>query len=143
AGIFRGAKAMSYEGGVREPFIVYWKNKIPGGVRSAVPISNVDILPTLAKWTGAKLPEGRTLDGENIAALLEGKITDREFTHRPIFIVNHGKPEAVKVGAWKYREAPAWHRQSNNELVPATRELFNLDEDPSERTNLLDTYPEK
>jgi len=143
AGIFRGSKAMSYEGGVREPFIVYWKNRIPSGIKSEAPISNLDMLPTIAKWTGASLPKGRVLDGENINSLLEGKINDMHFTHQPIFIVNHGKPEAVKAGDWKYREAPEWRRQSNDELVPAVKELFNLKEDPSERTNLILVYPDK
>lgn len=32
AGVFRGSKGESYEGGVREPFIVYWKNHTPVGV---------------------------------------------------------------------------------------------------------------
>lgn len=143
AGIFRGSKAMSYEGGARVPFIVYWKDKINKGVVSTSPISNVDILPTIAKWARADLPTGRNLDGQDISTLLEGKVDESNFDHRPIFIVNHGKPEAVKVGKWKYRDAPAWHRQSNNELVPAVTQLFNMDEDPSERVNLLDVYPEK
>lgn len=143
AGIFRGAKAMSYEGGVREPFIVYWKNKVPAGLRSESPISNLDILPTIAKWTGATLPKDRVLDGQDIGELLSGEKTESTFQHRPIFIVNHGKPEAVRVGQWKYREAPDWHTQSSNELIPATKELFNLQEDPSERTNLITSYPDK
>lgn len=143
AGIFRGSKAMSYEGGARVPFIVYWKNKISKGIQSNVPITNVDILPTIAAWSGADLPKGKELDGQNIAPLLEGIINESTYKHRPIFIVNHGKPEAVKVGKWKYRNAPEWHRQSNNELIPAITELFNLDEDPSERVNLLYAYPEK
>ncbi|WP_084490419.1 sulfatase-like hydrolase/transferase [Niabella ginsenosidivorans] len=143
AGIFRGSKAMSYEGGVREPFIVYWKSKIPAGIKSGSPISNVDILPTIARWTGAPLPKGKVLDGQDIGALLSGEKKDKDFQHRPIFIVNHGKPEAVKAGQWKYREAPDWHTQSSNELIPATKELFNLEEDPSERTNLITKYPDK
>ncbi|MBO9619427.1 MAG: sulfatase-like hydrolase/transferase [Niabella sp.] len=143
AGVFRGAKAMSYEGGVREPFIVYWKDKIPAGLKSASTISNLDILPTIAQWTKAPLPKGRTLDGQDIGALLTGKEKDGQFKHQPIFIVNHGKPEAVKVGKWKYREAPDWHLQATDELIPATKELFDLDADPAERTNLITVYPEK
>ncbi|MCO5237655.1 MAG: sulfatase-like hydrolase/transferase [Chitinophagaceae bacterium] len=143
AGIFRGSKAMSYEGGARVPFIVYWKNKIDKGVHSSFPISNVDILPTVAKWANAPLPAGRNIDGQDISPLLESRVKEADFIHKPVFIVNHGKPEAVKAGKWKYRESPDWRRQSNNELVPAIKELFNLDEDPSERVNLIDVYPEK
>lgn len=143
AGIFRGSKAMSYEGGARVPFIVYWKNRIDKGTLSSAPISNVDMLPTIAEWVGISLKKDHVLDGESIAGLLGGNVSDKSFHHRPIFIVNHGKPEAVKVGNWKYREAPEWRRQSNNELVPAVKELFDLDKDPSERSNLIEVNPEK
>ena len=67
AGVFRGSKGQSYEGGIREPFIVYWKNHTPSGLVLTNPVSNVDILPTLARWANAPLPEGRTLDGQDIS----------------------------------------------------------------------------
>lgn len=143
AGIFRGSKAMSYEGGARVPFFVFWKGRIDKGIQSWTPISNLDILPSIAEWTGARLPAGKSLDGQSVVALLEGSVKDKNFQHRPIFIVNHGKPEAVKIKNWKYREAPQWRMPSNNELVPATVELYNLDEDPSERVNLIKILPEK
>jgi len=137
AGIFRGSKAQSYEGGARVPFILYWKNRIPAGYHLTDAISNVDVLPTIAKWTGARLPEGQALDGQDISPLLEHKMVPGSYKHRPIFIVNHGKPEAVKVGHWKYREAPAWEHPVTGQIVPAIKELFNLEEDPSERVNLI------
>lgn len=143
AGIFRGSKAQSYEGGARVPFIIYWKNRIPAGQQRSEAISNVDVLPTLATWTGTKLPAGRELDGQDIGRLLEGKVKPGRFEHRPIFLVNHGKPEAVKLRQWKYREAPAWEHPVTGQLIPAVKELFNLDEDPSERVNLIDTYKEE
>ncbi|MCF3108518.1 sulfatase-like hydrolase/transferase [Niabella sp. CC-SYL272] len=143
AGVFRGSKAQSYEGGARVPFIIYWKNRIPGGVRLSEAISNVDVLPTLAQWTGTPLPENRELDGQDIGRLLEGKTAPGSFEHRPIFLVNHGKPEAVKLKQWKYREAPAWEHPVTGQWIPAVKELFNLDEDPSERVNLIDTHKER
>lgn len=143
AGIFRGSKAQSYEGGARVPFILYWKNRIPAGYQLTRAISNVDVLPTIAKWTGAGLPEGRVLDGQDISSLLERKVAPASFEHRPIFIVNHGKPEAVKWGQWKYREAPAWEHPVTGQMIPAVKELFNLDEDPSERVNRIETDKEK
>jgi arylsulfatase A len=142
AGVFRGSKAMSYEGGVREPFIIYWKNHIPASILTN-PISNVDILPTLAKWTDAPLPKGKILDGQDISSLLTGKTNAKSFEHRPIFIVNHGKPEAVRVGNWKYRRVPAINDGGTGANLPAAEELFNLGYDPSERTNVLKEFPEK
>lgn len=145
AGVFRGSKAQSYEGGVRVPFIVYWNKKIPVGNRLTTAICNVDVLPTLAKWTGAGLPKGRELDGQDISTLLERKVDPEKYQHRPIFIVNHGKPEAVKIGVWKYREAPVqpWQQPVSGRQMPAVKELFNMDADPYERVNLIKDNPEK
>jgi arylsulfatase A-like enzyme len=106
AGIFRGSKGQSYEGGVRVPFIAYWKGRLKPGVLFN-PISNVDVLPTLAEWAHAPLPDGKALDGQSIASLLTGKADRQRYAHRPIYIVNNGKAEAVRDGAWKYREVPS------------------------------------
>ncbi|GAA4807760.1 sulfatase [Olivibacter ginsenosidimutans] len=143
AGMFRGSKAQTYEGGVREPFIVYWKGHIPAGktIRSA--ISNVDLLPTLAVWAQATLPQDRELDGQSIAPLLTGEVADTNYPHRPIYLVNHGKLEAVKVGNWKYREVEAGINNNSGKPYEAAKELFNVAYDPSERTNVLQEYPEK
>ncbi|MFT4205321.1 MAG: sulfatase-like hydrolase/transferase [Chitinophagaceae bacterium] len=143
AGIFRGSKGQSYEGGVREPFILYWKDHIRAGTILASPISNLDIVPTLAYWANAKIPAGDTLDGENIHALLTGKTAAQQYVHRPIYIVNHGKPEAVRLGDWKYLKIPAGMNPSSGKPQDAVEALFNLNEDPSERVNLVDALPEK
>ncbi len=186
AGVFRGSKASSYEGGVRVPFFVYWKGHTATGVTLTNPISNVDILPTLAAWSGAALPAGRTLDGQDISDLLSGKANRKSYTHRPIYIVNHGYAEAVRFDNWKYREVPASAdapppadmvsataagaptgapaaSTSSPRTTPAAnssaaptgtspsppkptgtiRQLFNLAWDPSERSNLIDQFPQQ
>jgi arylsulfatase A-like enzyme len=134
AGIFRGSKGQTYEGGVREPFIVYWKGRLQSGILFN-PISNVDVLPTLAEWAQAPLPEGRTLDGQSIATLLTGEADRNRYEHRPVYLVNNGKLEAVKDKGWKYREI----QHGNDSLI----ELFNLNQDPSERVDIINRYPEK
>jgi arylsulfatase A-like enzyme len=135
AGIFRGSKAQTYEGGVRVPFIAYWKGHIRPGVLFN-PISNVDVLPTLAEWTQAPLPKNKTLDGQSIADLLTGDVDYQSYPHRPIYLVNNGKVEAVRDGEWKYREIV-------REKGVLLQELFHLSHDPSERVNLLEQYPER
>ena len=130
AGIFRGSKGQTYEGGVREPFIVYWRGRLQTGILFN-PISNVDVLPALAEWAQAPLPEGVTLDGQSIAALLTGEADRRTYVHRPIYLVNNGRLEAVRAEGWKYRE------------TGGQIELFNLNRDPGERVNIIDRYPEK
>ena len=143
AGVFRGKKGETYEGGVREPFIVYWKGHIPAGSVITDVMSNLDVLPTLAEWTNAALPSGRTLDGQSIVPVLLGK-ADAHPAHREIYYVNNGICEAVRTGEWKYRRTRAKQGDGINSIPKeATEELFNLDHDPSERTNLLHVFPGK
>lgn len=143
AGVFKGSKGESYEGGVRSPFILYWKNKVPANQLLTSPISNLDMLPTIAKWTNAELPKNRVLDGQDIGELLMGKVDEKKYQHRPIYIVNNGKVEAVKDGAWKYREVPDGVNTSSGKAQKGVKELFNLNFDPSERYNVIDKYPDR
>lgn len=126
AGVFRGWKALSYEGGHRVPFIAYWKNHTLQNAVINSPISNIDVMPTLAEWTNTKLP-GRTMDGESITKWLT--VNDFNEPHRPIYYYNLVL-EGVKDGEWKLRitkkdEKPFY-------------EMYNLSWDPSERANLYD-----
>lgn len=125
AGIFKGSKATSYEGGHRVPFIVYYKNHTASQVVKT-PISNLDILPTIAEWTNTALPE-RELDGESVVNLLSKKGSQK--VHKPIYYYNYVL-EGVKDGDWKLRVT-----KQNNKTV---NELFNLSWDPTERYNLYD-----
>ncbi|MGC4233804.1 MAG: sulfatase-like hydrolase/transferase [Niabella sp.] len=125
AGIFRGWKALSYEGGHRVPFIVYWKrHTLPNEVLMK-PLSNLDVLPTIAEWSGSKLPENE-LDGQSVSGFLTIKNYDKP--HRPIYYHNTSL-EGVRDGDWKLRITKDSARTLN--------ELYNLSKDPSERVNLF------
>jgi arylsulfatase A-like enzyme len=69
----RGAKGCYYEGGIRVPFVVRWPGRLPAGRFLAAPVANVDLYPTFLAAAGAAPPPGKTLDGENLLPLLEGK----------------------------------------------------------------------
>ncbi|MDR2472646.1 MAG: sulfatase-like hydrolase/transferase [Tannerella sp.] len=125
AGIFRGSKGQTYEGGVREPFIVYWKDRLQKGLLFN-PVSNLDVFPTLTEWAGASPNVNKPLDGQSIATLLTGEADRKNYVHRPFYLVN-GKVEAVRDGQWKYREVSS-----------SGPELYNVNRDPSERVNLID-----
>ncbi|KAA2240971.1 sulfatase-like hydrolase/transferase [Chitinophaga agrisoli] len=124
AGVFRGSKATTYEGGTRVPFIVYWPGHIqPKVIKS--PLTCLDVLPTLAQWAGAKLPANTTIDGESVAGLLTGK--SAQFNHKPFYYVHNNWLQAVRDGDWKLRIVTENGTQQT--------ELFNLSEDPAEREN--------
>jgi arylsulfatase A-like enzyme len=143
AGVFKGSKGQSYEGGIRVPFIIYWKECVPAGRTLTQPISNVDILPTLARWARAPLPQGRTLDGQDISDLLTAKDIPKSYAHRPIYIVNANGLEAVRYGSWKYRQVSAGKNHISDKAQADVTELFNLSFDPSERSNVIHAYPER
>lgn len=134
AGIFRGAKAETYEGGDRVPFIIYWKDHTLKGVTLTSLFTCLDILPTLAEWTHAALPAGRELDGQPVGQLLTGAKQQDE-AHRLVYYVNAGIPEVAREGEWKLR------RTKNNGEIRL--ELFNLSWDPAERVNLATEYKDR
>jgi len=125
AGIFKGWKSLSYEGGCRVPFIAYWKGHTSTGKILKTPISNLDILPTLAAWTNTKLPD-ITLDGQSITGELSQK--DYNKAHRPIYYYAYVL-EGVKDGDWKLRITKDAAKKN-------VYEMYNLSWDPSERVNL-------
>lgn len=126
AGIFRGWKATSYEGGHRVPFIVYWKGHTLQNEVLTAPVSNIDVLPTLAEWTKTGLPN-RTFDGQSISQYLSVK--NYNGLHRPIYYYNYVL-EGVKDGDWKLRIT----KKDDQPFY----EMYNLSWDPAERVNLFD-----
>jgi len=134
--LFEG-KFTSFDGGMRVPFIIRWPKKIPAGVTCGEITSTIDILPTLAKITGAKLPDTK-LDGKNILDLWKGK-KGAKTPHNNYFLVFQG--EAVRSGDWKY------HKKEVFQVKATTRKsegatLYNLKNDIGESVNVIDQYPE-
>lgn len=127
-GDLKGRKAMMYEGGIKVPFIVNYPGKIGAGQVNNNLIYFPDVMPTLADYAGAELPQN--IDGISIRPLLEGEeqITDG----RVLFWEFPGKQVAVRKGDWK-----AVSVKKGAEL-----ELYNIADDPNEQNNLAEDYPE-
>ena len=68
----RGNKGMVYEGGVRVPFVVQWRGKLPEGRVYDEPVISLDVLATSVAVAGAKVPASHKLDGVNIVPYLCG-----------------------------------------------------------------------
>ena len=124
----RGFKFDTYEGGMREPMIVQWKGKIPAATVCSEVASTIDLLPTIAKLTGADLPEA-IIDGKDIWPLLAGQ--ERAKTpHESFFYYKDTILQAVRSEDWKLRTV--------NQKV----ELYNLKDDISESNNIAEAHPE-
>ena len=59
----RGGKGSTWEGGMREPALVWWPGTIPAGTTSDHLCTTMDLLPTFAALVGTGIPNKRTIDG--------------------------------------------------------------------------------
>jgi arylsulfatase A-like enzyme len=128
-GPLRAGKGTLYEGGTRVPAFATWPGRIqPGEVTEVMHV--VDMLPTLAKLADASTAKCKPLDGIDVwPAVSAGKPSGREE------VVYNVEPfrGAVRQGDWKL----VWRA-----VLPSSVELFNLKDDPYEKTNLADQHPE-
>lgn len=131
----REGKGYLYEGGIRVPLIARWPVHIKAGSESAVATSSIDLFSTIADVCGAK--SAGPVDGVSIRSVLEGgqpPQRDALYWHYPHYSPQGGKPGgAIRQGDFKLIEFYEHGR----------RELFNLAEDPSENTNLVDRDPQR
>jgi len=78
AGPLREGKGTNWEGGVKEPFIIKYPDELTAGETYDTPVMSIDILPTIANLTGAKLPS-LAIDGLDVLDILKG--TSSESPH--------------------------------------------------------------
>jgi arylsulfatase A len=131
----RDEKGTLYEGGIRVPMIVRWPGVVPAGTVCHVPATTVDLLPTLCDLATAPLPE-QPIDGLSLTPLLRDPNASlgREavYFHYPHY--HHSRPAgAIRKGNWKLIEY----------FDGSPFELYDLEHDLSETTNLAATFPEK
>jgi len=128
---FRGGKGSLYEGGLRIPFIARWPGKIEPGRISDLLFYHPDILPTLAELTGARAPDD--IDGLSILPELLGpQATGRPQPQHEFLYWEHRAQTAVRMRNYK-----AIRPKAN-----APWELYDLDTDISETTNIADRHPD-
>ncbi|WP_109829580.1 sulfatase family protein [Reichenbachiella versicolor] len=140
AGDLRGGKMTTFEGGVRVPCIAQWKGMIPEGKVCKQHIASMDLLPTIATLAGVSLPNDRAIDGIDVSHILKGNFnqdTGREF----YLIAFNNRDMSIRVGDWKYRKGTPTNIP--NKKLDLEIQLFNLKDDPNERNNLADQYPNK
>lgn len=160
AAAFREGKQCSFEGGQRVPCLVKWPGHVPAGVVNPQLTANIDILPTLAKITGAKIPENK-IDGVDITSLWKGETSSspRKFFHyyysmNPVGMLQ--SLEAIRNDRFKLVFPHKYLSNEGQGVVlgkdgfpgtPRTTEtgyaLYDLRMDPGERYNVVDSYPEE
>ncbi len=142
AGLYRGAKACLFEGGIRVPSIVALPKVVPAKQVRQQLVTGVDWLPTIAEICGAQLPAYH-LDGKSILDVIR---SDEAASPHDSFYWELGggkNPQwAVREGDWKLLGNAKDNTDRRN--MPKVDKLFlaNLAKDPSESKNLASQYPE-
>lgn len=132
---FRMFKQYSHEGGIRVPLIIQWPNVIKEGNQISKQLTHIiDILPTTFDAANVKYPEAfksrnvDPADGKSLIPLLQGN--EYEGHDYLCWSFAHGK--AIRQGSWKLVK---------NDDAPW--ELYNIEKDPVELKNLLESNPKK
>jgi arylsulfatase A-like enzyme len=133
----RGYKSTTWEGGVRVPFMVQWKGKLPAGKVYEQPIIQLDILPTCLAAAGTEAAADWRLDGVNLLPYLQGMRSERP---HQTFFWRFGEQWAIRHGDFKLVRANDRDAQPPRLTGPA---LFNLASDISEKNDLAASQPEK
>ena len=132
----RSGKGYPYEGGIREPLIVRWDGVVKPGATCKVPVTSVDYFPTVCQVAGVPLPAGRAIDGESIMPLLRqtgGLKRKAIFWHFPHYRGRVVPYSIIREGKWKLLK-----RYAGKPF-----ELFDLDADLAEKTDLAAKMPDK
>jgi arylsulfatase A-like enzyme len=148
---FREAKGTSFDGGTRSACIMRYPGKIKAGTVSNRTMCTIDLLPTIAKLAGAKLPKN-PIDGLDVWHLIIDK-NGAQNPHRYYAFSTNKTFEGVISGdgRWKlhvphsYRTLvyagndgnPGEYRQAEIGLS-----LFDMEADPYEKENVLSKFPD-
>lgn len=140
-GVLRGGKYSALEGGTRVPFIISWPKIIKPQVSNAL-VSQIDLIASFSNLLKQAIPAGDAPDSENTLDAFLGKSTKG----RSVFVEQGGALSIVKDG-WKCispNDGPAFSALVSIETgnLPEPQ-LYNLNDDVSEKNNLATKYPEK
>ena len=153
AGPLRGAKATTWEGGIRVPTVMWGPSRIPAGTETAEVATTMDLLPTFIAMAGAELPADRTLDGRDISALMLGE-PGAASPHEAFFYYRETHLDAVRSGPWKLvfprpgRDESEWLLSKTGAFIgellePVTAlELYNLETDIGETRDVAADHPD-
>jgi len=124
----RGFKGQMYEGGIRVPFLLQWKGRLPAGIVYEPMVAGFDLHATALAAAGVPLPKEKPLDGVDLVPYLKG---EKKGQPRETLFWRAGAQHAARVGDWKLVS------------VRGDAQLFNLKDDIGEKTDLSAKRPEK
>ncbi|WP_137700162.1 choline-sulfatase [Marimonas lutisalis] len=120
-------KMSFFEGSARVPLMIAAPGVMNPG-RVAEPVSNIDICPTLCELAGVSMDEVMPwTTGESLVPLGQGRVRRTPVAMEYAAEASYSPMVALRAGRWKY---------TNCALDP--EQLFDLETDPNELTNLAE-----
>ncbi|WP_298262413.1 sulfatase-like hydrolase/transferase [uncultured Lutibacter sp.] len=140
SGPYRGAKSSLFEGGIRLPTIIQWKNHLPKNTVNHQFLMNLDWMPTLASLCGFTTPL-KDIDGMDLSQMIKNPATN---SPRTSAFWKYGNQWVVRKGNWKLIGNPKdTSHKGTLDFENDALFLTNLKMDLSEMENLAKKYPEK
>jgi N-acetylgalactosamine-6-sulfatase len=124
-------KRTLWEGGIRVPCLMRWPAKLPAGIVTNQPGITMDLTATFVAAAAAKPPAGYKLDGINLIPILLDQQPPQQRTFYWRVDRSNYQMRAIRHGKWKYIDDAG-----SMDL------LFDLEEDISERVNMVYQHPE-
>lgn len=139
-GSLHGHKASTWEGGVRVPFLMQWKGRLPAGKVYPQPVIQMDLHATALAAAGIADQQELKLDGVDLAPYIKGQ--KKGPPHETLYW-RFGPQMAIRMGDWKLVKAREGRGAAADGFErPATdadlagAKLFNLATDPGESVDL-------
>ncbi len=143
AGLLYEGKGSTWEGGMREPAIAFWPDKIKAGVVTRELASSLDLFNTCLRLAGVAIPTDRIIDGVDMSPIL---FSAGKSARDTIIYYRGDELFAIRKGRFKahFQTAPGYATPGN----PMKFEkhdpplLFDLGSDPGEKVNVAEQHPE-
>jgi arylsulfatase A-like enzyme len=138
AGLLREGKGCTFEGGMREPCIMWWPSKIKPAVVTDIG-ATMDVYTTILTLAGTGVPTDRVVDGLDLSPVLFGTGPSPRET---MFYYRGTKLYAVRKGPYKahFCTKPAYGGGKEKRHDPPL--LYHLGHDPSEKYDVSQDHPE-
>ena len=107
-GSLREKKGWLYEGGIRVPGILRWPENTRQGSTSDIPVSGIDLLPTLCEVAGIPEPTDRAIDGTSFLPLLAGQAHPAKNAVVLAFLRDYRKTESGHAHGENGKSLPTW-----------------------------------
>lgn len=132
----RGGKTFLFEGGLRTPLLIYWPDHTKPGMQSNVPVTSMDLYPTLLDMAGLPQKGEQHIDGVSLVPLVRGEQIQRDtlYWHFPHY-QGEGAYPASAIRKGDYKLIVNYHHHDSL--------LFDVVNDPDETKNLAAAMPEK